>query len=82
MLNTKPVEYEKASAGKDWWLSPSEPHCADCHLSPFVESEGGKYFPIDQPKKYSLYRYSKAHGVIACQSCHAHNPQAGSPVFT
>ena len=65
-----PVEYEKASAGKDWWLAPSEPHCADCHIAPFVESEGGKYFPIDQPRKYSLYRYSKAHGVIACQSCH------------
>ena len=25
---------------------------------------------MDQPKKYSLYRYSKAHGTIACQSCH------------
>jgi hypothetical protein len=35
-----------------------------------VESEGGKYFPIDQPDKYSLYRYSKAHGLLACQSCH------------
>jgi hypothetical protein len=35
-----------------------------------VESEGGAYFPIDQPNKYSLYRYSKAHGSIACQSCH------------
>ena len=35
-----------------------------------MESEGGAYFPIDQPNKYSLYRYSKAHGNIACQSCH------------
>jgi hypothetical protein len=25
---------------------------------------------VDQPNKYSLYRYSKAHGPIACQSCH------------
>ncbi|MDD5263157.1 MAG: hypothetical protein PHD76_15040, partial [Methylacidiphilales bacterium] len=33
-------------------------------------SEGGGYFPIDQPGKYSLYRYSKAHGRLACQSCH------------
>jgi len=66
----KAVSYRDASAGSDWWLSPAEPHCADCHIAPFVESEGGKYFPIDQPRKYSLYRYSKAHGVIACQSCH------------
>ena len=64
------LTYAAASGGKDWWLSPGEPHCADCHAAPFVESEGGKYFPIDQPAKYSLYRYSKAHGVIACQSCH------------
>jgi mono/diheme cytochrome c family protein len=65
-----PVPYDAAAAGKDWWLAPSEPHCADCHIAPLVESEGGGYFPIDQPNKYSLYRYSKAHGVIACQSCH------------
>jgi mono/diheme cytochrome c family protein len=65
-----PVPYDGATAGKDWWLSASEPHCADCHIAPFVESAGGDYFPIDQPNKYSLYRYSKAHGTIACQSCH------------
>lgn len=65
-----PVPYDAASAGKDWWLAAGEPHCADCHLAPFVESTGGAYFPIDQPNKYSLYRYSKAHGRIACQSCH------------
>ncbi len=65
-----PVLYDSASGGKDWWLSAGEPHCADCHVAPFVESEGGSYFPIDQPNKYSLYRYSKAHGTIACQSCH------------
>ncbi len=64
------VPYDGASNGKDWWLSAAEPHCADCHLAPFVESQGGAYFPIDQPNKYSLYRYSKAHGTIACQSCH------------
>ncbi len=66
----KPVPYGVASAGKDWWLAASEPHCANCHIAPFVESLGGKYFPIDQPNKYSLYRYSKAHGKFACQSCH------------
>ncbi len=65
-----PVPYDGASGGKDWWLSAAEPHCADCHCAPLVESEGGAYFPIDQPNKYSLYRYSKAHGTIACQSCH------------
>lgn len=65
------VPYAAASGGDDWWLSASEPHCADCHIAPFVESEtGGKYFPIDLPNKYSLYRYSKGHGDIACQSCH------------
>jgi len=35
-----PVPYEAASAGSDWWLAPSEPHCANCHLAPFVESLG------------------------------------------
>lgn len=64
------VPYSAASGGNDWWVSAGEPHCADCHLAPFVESEGGKYFPIDQPNKYSLMRYSKAHGDIACQTCH------------
>ncbi len=64
------LSYASVSGGSDWWLSPGEPHCADCHLAPFVESGGGKYFPIDQPNKYSLYRYSKAHGLLACQSCH------------
>ena len=65
------VPYAAASGGNDWWLAAAEPKCADCHLAPFVESEtGGKYFPIDLPNKYSLYRYSKGHGDIACQSCH------------
>jgi len=65
------VPYKAASGGNDWWLAAAEPHCADCHVAPFVEQDtGGKYFPIDQPNKYSLYRYSKGHGNIACQSCH------------
>ncbi len=66
----KAVPYSAVSGGSDWWLSASEPHCADCHTAPFVESMGGGYFPIDQPNKLSLYRYSKAHGDLACQSCH------------
>jgi mono/diheme cytochrome c family protein len=65
-----PVPYKAASGGNDWWLAAAEPHCANCHAAPFVESEGGAYFPIDQPNKYALYRFSKAHGDIACQSCH------------
>jgi len=64
------VPYEGASGGSDWWLAAAEPHCANCHLAPFVESAGGAYFPIDQPNKYSLYRFSKAHANLACQSCH------------
>jgi len=64
------VTYADASAGSDWWLAAGEPHCADCHVAPFVESMGGGYFPIDQKGKYSLYRYSKAHADLACQSCH------------
>lgn len=66
----EPLSYKAVSGGNDWWLSPAEPHCANCHVAPFVESGGGKYFPIDQPGKYALFRYSKAHGRIACQSCH------------
>ena len=64
------VPYAAASGGSVWWLAPGVPHCANCHQAPFVESEGGKYFPIDQPNKYALFRYSKAHQNIACQSCH------------
>jgi mono/diheme cytochrome c family protein len=62
--------YDNAAGGKDWWLAPGLPHCANCHQAPFVESAGGTYFPIDQPNKYALYRFSKAHHDIACQSCH------------
>lgn len=35
------VPYDGASAGKDWWLAAGEPHCADCHNAPFVESGEG-----------------------------------------
>jgi hypothetical protein len=31
---------------------------------------GGGAFPIDQPGKYALMRYSKGHSGISCQGCH------------
>ncbi|RMD97791.1 MAG: hypothetical protein D6814_08800 [Calditrichaeota bacterium] len=62
--------YEAATQGRDYWLSPGVPHCADCHAAPFVESQGGVAFPINQPGKYSSMRYSKGHSGLACQACH------------
>jgi hypothetical protein len=64
------VPYDAATHGRDYWLAPGEPHCADCHRPPFVESMGGGAFPIDQPGKYALMRYSKGHSGISCQGCH------------
>ncbi len=64
------VPYEAASNGRDYWLSAGAPHCADCHAPPFVEGQGGVAFPINQPGKYSLMRYSKGHSGLACQVCH------------
>ncbi len=65
-----PVSYDAATHGRDYWLSPGAPHCADCHAPPFVEGQGGAAFPINQPGKYSLMRYSKGHAGLACQACH------------
>ncbi len=62
--------YDALTDGKDYWLSAGEPHCADCHAPPFVESEGGRAFPIDQPGKYALMRHSTGHAGLHCQSCH------------
>ncbi|RMG35076.1 MAG: hypothetical protein D6720_07835 [Gammaproteobacteria bacterium] len=64
------VPYEAATHGRDYWLSAGAPHCADCHAAPFVEGQGGVAFPINQPGKYSLMRYTKGHAGIACQGCH------------
>ncbi len=64
------VPYGVATHGRDYWLSAGEPHCADCHLPPFVEGVGGAAFPFNQPGKYSLMRYSKGHAGITCQGCH------------
>ncbi|MFQ5667820.1 MAG: hypothetical protein ACE5I7_15515 [Candidatus Binatia bacterium] len=68
--------YDKVDDAGDHWLAAGEPHCADCHVPPFVEGMGGTYFPIDQKGKYSLMRYSKGHSKgkghvgLSCQSCH------------
>lgn len=64
------VPYDAATHGRDYWLAPGVPHCADCHAAPFVEGQGGVAFPINQPGKYSSMRYSKGHSGLACQSCH------------
>jgi hypothetical protein len=64
------VPYSAATHGRDYWLSAGEPHCADCHAAPYVEGQGGVAFPINQPGKYSLMRYSKGHAGLACQACH------------
>ena len=62
--------YDAASNGRDYWLSPGVPHCADCHAAPYVEGQGGVAFPITQPGKYAQMRYSKGHAGLACQACH------------
>lgn len=64
------VPYEAATNGRDYWLSPGVPHCADCHAAPYVEGQGGVAFPINQPGKYSQMRYSKGHAGLSCQACH------------
>ncbi len=64
------VPYDAATHGRDYWLSPGSPHCADCHAAPYVEGQGGAAFPINQPGKYSNMRYSKGHSGLSCQSCH------------
>ncbi len=64
------VPYSAASHGKDYWLSAGVPHCADCHAAPYVEGQGGVAYPINQPGKYSVMRYSKGHAGLACQACH------------
>jgi hypothetical protein len=73
--------YEAATQGRDYWLSPGVPHCADCHEAPFVEGQGGVAYPINQPGKYSSMRYSKGHAGLACQACHEsiHGLYAANP---
>lgn len=64
------VPYDAATHGRDYWLAPGVPHCADCHAAPYVEGQGGVAFPINQPGKYSSMRYTKGHAGLACQACH------------
>jgi len=67
-----PVPMSAATDGRDHWLAPGEPHCADCHAAPFVEQSGNMnpYPPFNYPRKASLMRYSKGHQNISCQGCH------------
>jgi hypothetical protein len=66
------VPFNAATDGRDHWLSPGEPHCADCHAAPYVEQSGNinAYPPFNYPAKASLMRYSKGHQGITCQGCH------------
>jgi hypothetical protein len=66
------VPFSAATDGRDHWLSPGEPHCADCHAAPYVEQSGNinAYPPFNYPAKASLMRYSKGHQDISCQGCH------------
>jgi hypothetical protein len=67
-----PVPMSAATDGRDHWLSPGEPHCADCHAAPYVEQSGNINFfpPFNYPRKASLMRYSRGHQDITCQGCH------------
>jgi mono/diheme cytochrome c family protein len=67
-----PVPFSAADDARDHWLSPGEPHCADCHTAPYVEQSGNitAYPPFNYPAKASLMRYTRGHQDISCQSCH------------
>jgi len=66
------VPFSAATDGRDHWLAPGEPHCADCHAAPYVEQSGNinPYPPFNYPRKASLMRYSRGHQDITCQGCH------------
>ena len=67
-----PVPMSAATDGRDHWLAPGEPHCADCHEAPYVEQSGNvnAFAPFNYPRKASLMRYSRGHQDITCQGCH------------
>jgi hypothetical protein len=67
-----PVPFSAATDGRDHWLSPGEPHCADCHAAPYTEQSGdiNPFPPFNYPRKASLNRYSRGHQDITCQGCH------------
>jgi mono/diheme cytochrome c family protein len=66
------VPFSAADDGRDHWLSPGEPHCADCHAAPYTEQSGNinAFPPFNYPRKASLMRYSRGHQDISCQGCH------------
>jgi hypothetical protein len=66
------VPFSAAADSRDHWLSPGEPHCADCHSSPYTEQSGNinQFPPFNYPRKASLMRYSRGHQDISCQGCH------------
>jgi hypothetical protein len=66
------VPMSAATDGRDHWLSPGEPHCADCHAAPYTEQSGNinAFPPFNYPRKASLFRYSRGHQDITCQGCH------------
>jgi len=66
------VPFDAATDGRDHWLAPGEPHCADCHAAPFTEQSGNlnPFPPFNYPRKASLMRYSRGHQDLTCQSCH------------
>jgi hypothetical protein len=66
------VPFSAATDGRDHWLAPGEPHCADCHQAPFTEQSGNfsAYPPFNYPAKASLMRYTRGHQDVSCQGCH------------
>ena len=66
------VPFSAADDARDHWLSPGEPHCADCHAAPYTEQSGNinAFPPFNYPRKASLMRYSRGHQDISCQGCH------------
>ncbi|MGD8931464.1 MAG: Ig-like domain-containing protein [Chromatiales bacterium] len=66
------VPFSAATDGRDHWLAPGEPHCADCHLAPYTEQSGNlnPFPPFNYPRKAGLMRYSRGHQDISCQGCH------------
>ncbi len=66
------VPFSAATDGREHWLAPGEPHCADCHAAPYTEQSGNvsAYAPFNYPAKASLMRYTRGHQDVTCQGCH------------
>jgi len=66
------VPFSAATDGRDHWLSPGVPHCADCHTAPYTEQSGNisAFLPFNYPRKASMFRYTRGHRDITCQGCH------------